>query len=147
MNWKKLLLIAAVAGAFTFAAAAKSEAGVRVGIGIGFPVGYGYSYGYPYAGYYPYGYGYPYYAPMDTYRMAMRPVGLWPFGRLLRDRWWSTATGTTLSTTALVRRREPAPLGQFGDRQLRGIPRAAEFSSGDASCGALWLRSGGCARA
>ena len=29
MNWKKLLLIAAVAGAFTFAAAAKSEARVR----------------------------------------------------------------------------------------------------------------------
>jgi hypothetical protein len=64
MNWKKLLLIAAVAGAFTFAGAAKSEAGVRVGIGIGFPIGYGYSCGYPYPGYYPYPYGYPYgYAP------------------------------------------------------------------------------------
>ena len=63
MNWKKLLLIAAVVGAFTFAAAAKSEAGVRVGIGIGFPVGFGYSCGYPYAGYYPYAYGYPYYYP------------------------------------------------------------------------------------
>lgn len=60
MNWKKLLLIAAVVGAFTFAAAPKSEAGVRVGIGIGFPIGYGYSTcGYPYAGY-PYAYGYPY---------------------------------------------------------------------------------------
>jgi hypothetical protein len=40
MNWKKLLLIATVAGAFTFAAAPKSEAGVRVGIGIGLPIGY-----------------------------------------------------------------------------------------------------------
>ena len=60
MNWKKLLLIAAVTGSFTFAAAAKSEAGVRVGIGIGFPIGYGYSCGYPYPGYYPYAYGYPY---------------------------------------------------------------------------------------
>ncbi len=49
MNWKKLLLIAAVAGAFTFAFTAKSDAGVRVGIGIGLPIGY--SCGYP--GYYP----------------------------------------------------------------------------------------------
>ena len=146
MNWKKLLLIAAVAGAFTFAAAAKSEAGVSVGIGIGFPVGYGYSYGYPYAGYYPYAYGYPYYSPMDTYRMAM-PRWSMAVRSFIRDRWWSTATGTVLSTTALVRRQGLAPLGQFGDRQLRGSPQAAEFLSGDASCGALWPRSGGCARA
>ena len=68
MNWKRLLLIAAVVGAFTFTAAPQSKAGVRVGIGIGFPIGYGYC-GYPYAGYpypygYPYAYGYPYgYAP------------------------------------------------------------------------------------
>ncbi len=55
MNWKKILLIAAVAGAFTLAAAPKSEARVRVSIGIGLPVGY--SCGYPYAGY-PYAYGY-----------------------------------------------------------------------------------------
>ena len=62
MNWKKFLLIAAVAGAFTFAGASKSEAGVRVGIGIGFPIGY---YGYPYPAYYPYGYPYyPYYGPV-----------------------------------------------------------------------------------
>jgi len=56
MNWKKLLLIAATVGAFTFVAAPKSEAGVSVGIGVGFPVAYP-AYGYPY---YPYAYGYPY---------------------------------------------------------------------------------------
>ena len=111
MNWKKLLLIAAVAGAFTFAAAAKSEAGVRVGIGIGFPIGYGYSCGYPYAGYYPYAYGYPY-----GYRLWIRvlwllPGGLWRARSFIRGRWWSTATGTALSTTALVRRRG----GRFWD--------------------------------
>ena len=64
MSLKKFLLIAAVAGAFTFAGAPKSEAGVRVGIGIGFPIGY-YGYPYPYPAYYPYGYPYyPYYGPV-----------------------------------------------------------------------------------
>jgi hypothetical protein len=62
MTWKKLLLIAAVAGAFTFAAAPQTDAGVRVGIGIGLPVGYP-AYGYPY---YPYGYPYAY-APYYPY--------------------------------------------------------------------------------
>ena len=145
MNWKKLLLIAAIAGAFTFAATAKSEAGVRVGIGIGFPVGYGYGYGYPYAGYYPYAYGYPYYYPYGYVSYGYAPV---VYGRsVVYTRPVSTATGTVLSTTALVRRQGLAPLGQFGDRQLRGSPQAAEFLLGDASCGALWPRSGGCARA
>ena len=89
MNWKKLLLIAAVTGSFTFAAAAKSEAGVRVGIGIGFPIGYGYSCGYPYPGYYPYAYGYPYgyasygYAPV----FYTRPVVVFRNGhRVVRHR-------------------------------------------------------------
>ncbi len=64
MNWKKLLLVAVVAGGFALAAAPRSEAGVSVGIGLGFPVGFGYGY-YPYAApaYYPYGYPYGYYAP------------------------------------------------------------------------------------
>ncbi len=52
MNWKKLLLIAAVIGTLAFVSAPKSEAGVQVGIGIGFPIAYpAYGYGYPY---YPY---------------------------------------------------------------------------------------------
>jgi hypothetical protein len=51
MNWKKLLLIALVAGGFAFASAPRSDAGVSVGIGFGFPVGYPYPY-------YPYPYGY-----------------------------------------------------------------------------------------
>ena len=60
MNWKKILLIAAVVGAFAVVSAPKSEARVSIGIGIGLPfpvvgVGYGYA---PY-GYAPYGYGYP----------------------------------------------------------------------------------------
>jgi hypothetical protein len=67
MNWKKLLLIAAVVGAFTFASVPKSDAGVRVGIGIGLPVAYPvYPYPYPYAYGYPYGYA-PYYASCGYY--------------------------------------------------------------------------------
>ena len=71
MSWKKLLLIAAVAGAFTFASAPKSDAGVSVGVGIGFPVGY-YGCGYPY-GYYPYGY-YPYPYVYPSFVAFSRPV-------------------------------------------------------------------------
>ncbi len=37
MNWKKLFLIALVAGGFAFAPAPRAEAGVSVGIGVGFP--------------------------------------------------------------------------------------------------------------
>ena len=60
MSGKKLLLIAAVVGAFAFISVPKSDAGVRVGIGLGFPIAYP-GYGYPY---YPDAYGYPYgYAP------------------------------------------------------------------------------------
>ncbi len=56
MNLKKILLIAAVVGAFAFVAAPKSEAHVSIGIGLGFPIAY------PVVGYgYPYSYGYPYY--------------------------------------------------------------------------------------
>jgi hypothetical protein len=60
MNWKRLLLIALVAGGLAFVPAQRSDAGVSVGIGFGGPVGY-YGY-YPY-GYYPYRYyrPYPYY--------------------------------------------------------------------------------------
>ncbi len=67
MSWKKLLLIAAIAGAFTVASAPKSEAhtSFSFGVGLGFPVAYyGYPGYYPYAypAYYPYGYGYPAYS-------------------------------------------------------------------------------------
>jgi len=60
MNWKRLLLIALVAGGFTFVPVHRSDAQVSVGIGFGYPGGY-YGY-YPYR-YYPYGYyrPYPYY--------------------------------------------------------------------------------------
>jgi hypothetical protein len=58
MNWKKLLLIAIVAGGFIFTAAPSSKAGVSVGIGLGVPVAYPYPYGYGYP--YPY---YGYYGP------------------------------------------------------------------------------------
>ena len=52
MNWKKFLLILAVAGAFTFASATKSDAHVSIGIGIGIPIGYP-AYAYPaFYGYY-----------------------------------------------------------------------------------------------
>ena len=76
MNWKKLLLIAAVLGTFAFVSAPKSEAGVRVGIGIGLPIAYpAYAYPYyPYAYGYPYGYA-PYYATVGYYpRVYSRPV-------------------------------------------------------------------------
>ena len=55
MNWKRLLLIALVAGGLAFVPAQRSDAGVSFGIGFGGPVGY--------YGYYPYGYyrPYPYY--------------------------------------------------------------------------------------
>src|SRR5438445_11629513 len=64
MNWKRLLLIALVAGGLAFVPAQRSDAGVAVGIGFGGPVGY-YGY-YPY-GYYPYRYyrPYPYYDYYD----------------------------------------------------------------------------------
>ena len=59
MNWKRLLLIAVVAGGFAFVPVQRSDAQVSIGIGFGSPGYYGY---YPY-GYYPYGYyrPYPYY--------------------------------------------------------------------------------------
>jgi len=48
MNWKKLLLVAIVAGGVAFAAVPRSDAGVAIGIGLGFPVVYPYPYyGYP----------------------------------------------------------------------------------------------------
>jgi hypothetical protein len=56
MNWKKLLLVAIVAGGVVFATVPRSNAGVAIGIGLGFPV----VYPYPYYGY-PYRYPYPYY--------------------------------------------------------------------------------------
>ncbi len=72
MNWKKLLLIAAVIGAFTFVSAPKSEAGVHIGIGIGLPIAYP-VYGCGYGGY-PYAYGYPgYYGGYGSYGYA-RPI-------------------------------------------------------------------------
>ena len=86
MNWKKLLLIAVVAGGFAFVAAPRSEGGVSVGIGLGFP-GYGYGY-YPYGDYrswstrpYPWGYGgvrdwrapYGYEPSADRYEEPPRP--------------------------------------------------------------------------
>lgn len=87
MTWKKLLLIAAVAGAFTFAAAPKSDAGVRVGIGIGLPVAYP-AYGYPYYPYYGYPYGYGPYYPYGYYPgfyssgvVFSRPVAVFHNGR------------------------------------------------------------------
>ena len=52
MNWKRLLLIALVAGGLAFVPAQRSDAGVSFGIGFGGPVGY--------YGYYPYGYYRPY---------------------------------------------------------------------------------------
>jgi len=60
MNWKRLLMIALVAGGFAFVPVQRSDGQVSVGIGFGSPGGY-YGY-YPY-GYYPYGYyrPYPYY--------------------------------------------------------------------------------------
>jgi hypothetical protein len=60
MNWKKLLLIGAVAGLLAFVPAQRSDAGVSVGIGIGFPGYYGY---YPYGYYRPYPYYGYYYRP------------------------------------------------------------------------------------
>jgi hypothetical protein len=56
MNWKKLLLVAIVAGGVAFATVPRSNAGVSIGIGLGFPV----VYPYPYYRY-PYRYPYPYY--------------------------------------------------------------------------------------
>ncbi len=59
MNWKKILLIAAIAGCFGFGAVRRADAGLSVGIGIGAPFGCGYGYG-------GYGYGYArpvYYSP------------------------------------------------------------------------------------
>lgn len=75
MNWKKVLLIGAVVGAFAFVSAPKSEARVSIGIGIGLPlafpvVGVGY-----YPGAYPYGcgYGVPVYASYGYYGYS-RPI-------------------------------------------------------------------------
>jgi hypothetical protein len=62
MNWKKLLLVAIVAGGFAFGAVPRSNAGVAIGIGLGFPV----VYPYPYYGY-PYPYPYPYYGYYGGY--------------------------------------------------------------------------------
>lgn len=71
MNLKKLLLIAAVAGAFAFVSVPKSEARVSIGIGIGLPIAYpvvGY-----YGGCYPYAYGRPYYGAYG-YNGYRRPI-------------------------------------------------------------------------
>ena len=66
MNWKRLLLIASVAGGLAFVPAQRSDAGVSVGIGFGGPVGY--------YGYYPYGYyPYRYYRPYPYYGYYYRP--------------------------------------------------------------------------
>ena len=66
MNWKRLLLIALVAGGLAFVPAQRSDAGVSVGIGFGGPVGY--------YGYYPYGYyPYRYYRPYPYYGYYYRP--------------------------------------------------------------------------
>lgn len=64
MNWKRLLLIALVAGGFAFVPVQRSNAQVSVGIGFGSPGYYGY-----YPGYYPYGYyrPYPYYYGSSYY--------------------------------------------------------------------------------
>ncbi len=83
MNWKKLFLIAVVAGGFAFAAAPRSEAHLHVGIGFGFPVGYGGGYyGCPGPVYYPYGYGY---APYGYYgsrvAISVGPRYYWSHGR------------------------------------------------------------------
>ena len=66
MNWKRLLMIALVAGGFAFVPVQRSDGQVSVGIGFGSPGGYHgyYPYGYyGHYGYYPYGYyrPYPYY--------------------------------------------------------------------------------------
>jgi len=63
MNWKRLLMIALVAGGFAFVPVQRSDGQVSVGIGFGSPGGYYGYYPYGYYGYYPYGYyrPYPYY--------------------------------------------------------------------------------------
>jgi hypothetical protein len=63
MNWKRLLMIALVAGGFAFVPVQRSDGQVSVGIGFGSPGGYHGYYPYGYYGYYPYGYyrPYPYY--------------------------------------------------------------------------------------
>ena len=63
MNWKKILLVGAMAGLLAFVPIQRSDAGVSIGIGIGFPGFYGY-----YPAYYPYGYyPYRYYRPYPYY--------------------------------------------------------------------------------
>ncbi len=62
MSWKRLLLIALMAGGFAFVPVQRSDAQVSVGIGFGSP-GYGY---YPYGYYRPY----PYYYRPSYYCMA-----------------------------------------------------------------------------
>ncbi len=70
MNWKRLLLIALVAGGLAFVPAQRSDAGVSVGIGFGGPVGY--------YGYYPYGYyPYRYYRPYPYYGYYYGPSYYW----------------------------------------------------------------------
>jgi hypothetical protein len=72
MNWKRLLLIALVAGGLAFVPAQRSDAGISVGIGFGGPVGY--------YGYYPYGYGYypyRYYRPYPYYGHYYGPSYYW----------------------------------------------------------------------
>ena len=75
MNWKRLLLIALVAGGFAFVPVHRSNAQVSVGIGFGSP-GYGY---YPY-GYYPY----PYYRPYHYGYYSYGPSYSWSGGH----RYW-----------------------------------------------------------
>ena len=72
MSGKKLLLIAAVLGAFAFISVPKSDAGVHVGIGLGFPIAYP-GYAYPY---YPVVYSSPfvYSRPVVVFRNGHRSV-------------------------------------------------------------------------
>jgi hypothetical protein len=78
MNWKRLLMIAVVAGGFAFAAAPSGQAQhVSFGVSFGTPgyYGYGHPYGYGYARpvyYNPYGYTRVYHRPY--YRPRYRPV-------------------------------------------------------------------------
>jgi hypothetical protein len=73
MNWKKVLLMALVAGGIAFVPAQRTDAGVGFSIGVGFP-GY-YSY-YPYGYYRPYPY-YGYYRPYPYYGYYYGPSFYW----------------------------------------------------------------------
>ena len=136
MNWKKLLLIAAVAGAF-LSRPLRNRKPRACWYGIGFPIGYGYC-----------GIRMPATPTgMDTltvYRPITRRMAT-PRSCYTRP-WWFFRNDTVSSGTDTVRRRAR----RLGDSLEIGSfekPSSCRISSGDASCGALSPQSGGCARA